>query len=63
VEKTKDPNYYDVAQMKRIAAAESLIEQYNKLDIHGGTNMFVIPKGDLKVILEALGCPVTFVET
>jgi len=61
--RTKDPNYYNATQMKRIAASENLIEQYNKMSAHGGTDMFVIPKGDLKVILEALGCNVKFEES
>lgn len=43
--------------------ADSLIEQYNNMASHGGTELFVIPKADLQVILTALGQKVKIVET
>lgn len=63
MEKTSDPHYYGADQMQRIAVGDALIDQYNKMSAHGGTDMFVIPKADLQVILEALGLKIKLVET
>ncbi len=49
-------------QASQTAAANNLIEQYNKMSAHGGTDMFMIPQADLQVILVALGQKVKIVE-